>query len=129
MIPKYPFNAGAALARISIWTIVHHDWLAAQTRFYVWCACALILFLSIASVISLQTALYALLVCGLGLLMLLWSLINWRGSILLAIRDEKLKLTAHAAMLNLIHSRQTGRPVVTNRMNPRGRWVKKKSHS
>lgn len=32
---KYPFISGAPLARMSIWTIIHHDWLVAQIRFYI----------------------------------------------------------------------------------------------
>jgi uncharacterized membrane protein len=122
------FNSGEPLARISIWTIVHHRWLAAQIRFYVWLASATILLLSIASVIPLQTALYALLFSGLGILILLWLLIHWRKSILLAIRDEQLKQAAHAAMLTLIGSRQAGTAATDNPSGPRRRWVKKKSH-
>ena len=37
---KSPFDFTCSLARISIWTIVHHNWLAAQIRFYIWCASA-----------------------------------------------------------------------------------------
>ena len=121
-------NSGKPLARISIWTIVHHQWLAAQIRFYVWLASATILLLSIASVISLQTALYALLFSGLGTLILGWLLIHWRKSILLTIRDEKLKQAAHAAMLALIRSRQAGTTATDNPSAPRQRWFKKKSH-
>ena len=122
-------NSGEPLARISIWTIVHHHWLAAQIRFYVWLASATILLLSIASVIPLQTALYALLFSGLGTLILIWLLIHWRKSVLLAIRDEKLKQAAHAAMLALIRSREAGTTATDNPSGPQRRWVKKKSHS
>ena len=102
---KRPFKRHSPLARISIWTITHHDFLAAQIRIYVWCASATVLFLSITGLISLQLALHLLLFCGLGILILLWSLINWRRSILLGIQDDDLKLEAHAAMLSLIHAR------------------------
>lgn len=122
------FNFGPPLARIGIWTIVHHNWLAAQIRLYVWLASATVLMLSIASVITLQTALYVLLFGGLGSLFLVWLLIQWRRSILLAIRDEKLKQAALAAMLALICSRQAGVPATDNQALPYWCWVKKKNH-
>lgn len=113
------------LARISIWTIIHHHWLAAQIRFYIWCASASVLFLSIANILPLTIALMILLVCGTGMLILLWSLIFWRRSILLSIRDEKLKQRAHAAMLALIRSR----PSAAMKTGPSWRWRKNKYHS
>lgn len=128
MNSKQP-TPGASLARLSIWTLVHHDWLAAQIRFYVWSASATVLFFSIASIIPLQIALTILLFCGLGMLIVLWSLIQWRKSIILAIRDEELKRLAHAAMLALIHSRQIGGPTIVHRKGPIRRWVKKRYHS
>lgn len=93
------------LARISIWTIVHHDFLAGQIRIYVWTASATVLILSIFRIIPLQTALYILLFCVCAITILLWSLIHWRRSILLKIQDRTLKQRAHLAMLNLIHAR------------------------
>lgn len=105
MNPKDPFKQIYPLVRISIWTILHHDFLAAQIRIYVWAASAIVLFLSITSLIPLQLALHLLLFCGLGILILLWSMINWRRSILLDIQDDDLKREAHEAMLFLIHSR------------------------
>ena len=105
MSPKHPFKHHSSLVRICIWTIVHHDFLAAQIRIYIWAASATVLFMSITSLIPLQLALHLLLFCGLGILILLWSLINWRRSILLGIQDDELKLEAHGAMLTLIHAR------------------------
>ena len=102
---KSPFDFTCSLARISIWTIVHHNWLAAQIRFYIWCASATVLFLSLASLIPLPVALMILLVSGMGLLILLWTLIRWRRSILLSIRDQDLRQRAYAAMLALIRSK------------------------
>lgn len=126
MNPKHPFKRQSSLARISIWTIVHHDFLAAQIRIYVWAASATVLFLSLTGLIPLQLALHLLLFCGLGILILLWSLIYWRRSILLSIRDGDLKLEAHGAMLSLIHSRpcsfEEKKPVM-------GRTPRKKRHS
>ena len=46
MILKNPFNSHSLLARISIWTIVHHDFLAARIRIYVWTASALLTLLA-----------------------------------------------------------------------------------
>ncbi len=122
------FNSGNPLVRFSIWTIVHHHWLAAQLRLYVWLASATVLLLSIASVIPLQTALYALLFSGLGTLIVVWLLIHWRKSVLLSIQDERLKQAAHAAMLALIQSKKAGTSAANGDTGPRRAWVKKKSH-
>jgi hypothetical protein len=122
------FNSGKPLVRISIWTIVHHQWLAAQFRLYVWLASATLLLLSIASVIPLQTALYALLFSGLGTLIVVWLLIQWRKSVLLSIRDENLKQAAHAAMLALIRSKKAGTSAADGHTGPQRAWAKKKSH-
>ena len=121
---KPSFGISHPLARMSIWTIVHHQWLAGQIRFYIWCATATVLFLSIASIIPLTIALTILLFCGTGMLILLWSLIRWRRSILLSIRDEKLKQRAHAAMLALIRSK----PSAAIKTGPSWRWRNNKYH-
>jgi hypothetical protein len=126
MNPKHPFAIGRCLARISIWTIVHHDDLVVQTRLYVWAASAALLFLSLAGLIPLQIALYLLLFCGLGILILLWTLINWRRSILLGLQDDGLKREAHTAMLALIHSRPDS---IEKKKRILGRPLGKKSHS
>lgn len=126
---KQPFNPRSALARISIWTIINHDFLAGRVRTYIWSASATVLFLSFTGIIPLQIALYLLLFCGLGVMILLWSLIHWRKAILLDIRDEELKQTAHAVMLALIHARQAGQSAVEKQKGFNQRWSKKKSHS
>lgn len=117
------------LARISIWTIVNHNFLAARIRIYIWSASATVLFLSVASIIPLHIALYTLLFCGCAILILLWSLISWRKSILLDIRDQALRRTAHAAMLALIHAKQSDRPDMKKQTRFHRRWFNKKSHS
>ena len=94
---KKILNPRNYLARVSIWTIIHHHFLAGRIRTYVWTASAIVLFLPVAGIISLQVALNILLFCGLSMMILLWSLIRWRKAILLNIKDEELKLAAHAA--------------------------------
>ena len=126
---KQSFTPRSSLARISIWTIINHDFLAGRVRTYVWSASATVLFLSVTGIIPLQIALYLLLFCGLGVMILLWSLIHWRKAILLDIRDEELKQTAHAVMLALIHARQAGQSAVEKQKGFNQRWSKKKSHS
>jgi len=101
-----PAKPGNVLERISVWTLIHHDFLVIRIRIYMWSASFTILFFAVAGIIPLRTALYLLLFCGCGIMLLLWSLIQWRRSILLGIQDEKLRLTAHAAMLRLISARQ-----------------------
>ena len=116
------------LQRASIWTIVNHNFIAGQVRIYVWSASATVLFLSVASIIPLHTALYLLLFCGCGVIILLWSLISWRKAILLDIRNPELKKTAHAAMLALIHSKASPRNKSDRKTAPFHRWLGRKSH-
>jgi hypothetical protein len=116
------------LARASIWTIVNHDFLAGHIRNYIWGASATVFALCLAHIIPLHTALYILIFSGFGSMVLLWFLIQWRKAILLNIRDEELRRTAHAAMLALIHARQTGSPGVENPHRHHPHWFKKKSH-
>lgn len=123
-----PSRSRFILARISIWTIINHNFLAERIRTYIWAASATVLFLSIASIVSLQVALYILLFCGCGMLILLWSLIHWRKTILLDIQDAELKQTAHAAMLALIHARQASKRSLENHNRHHHRWLDKKSH-
>jgi hypothetical protein len=63
--------------------------------------------------------------CGLSIMILLWSLIILRKSILLAIRDESLRREAHRAMLTLIHSRPD---TIKNRNRSLGRRLDTRSH-
>jgi ABC-type bacteriocin/lantibiotic exporter with double-glycine peptidase domain len=124
-----PLTFRSILAQASIWTISNHNFLAGQIRIYVWTGSAIVLFLAVPGIIPLHIALYALLFCGLAMLILLWILIQWRKAILLDIQDDKLKQTAHAAMLALIHDRKTGKPAVENQKGLFQRGFKKKSHS
>ena len=124
-----PPKIQSLLARISIWTIVNHDFLAGRIRIYLWTASATLLFFSVASIIPIRIALYLLLFCGCALMILLWSLINWRKSILLSIRDQAMRQSAHAAMLTLIHARQADRSGMQRRERPLHRWLHKKSSS
>lgn len=110
-----PAKQGTFLARVSIWTLVHHDFLASRIRIYMWSASFTLLFFSVASIIPLQIALYLLLFCGCGIVILLWSLISWRKSILLGIQDPELRQIAHAAMLRLIYARRPIPPAGTSR--------------
>jgi len=123
-----PSKFRSVLAKASIWTIVNHNFLAGRVRIYVWSASATVLFLSIASIIPLQTALYLLLFCGSAIMILLWSLINWRKSILLHIQNPELKKTAYAAMLALIHSKASRHDNPKKKAVPLHRWIRKNSH-
>ena len=93
-------------ARLSIWSIRHHDALVAHLRYYVWFAAATVLLLSLASRISLTTALYAILFSSLGLVILIWLLLERRRTILLGIQDEELRREAEDAMRVFIYSRR-----------------------
>jgi hypothetical protein len=113
------------LAKASIWTITHHDFLAGHIRIYVWYASAVLLFLSVAGLVPLKAALTILLICGLSIMIILWTLIVWRKMILLSISDEALKREAHGAMLALIHSRPDA---IKKHKHWLGRHLGRKSH-
>jgi hypothetical protein len=112
-------------ARLSIWSIRHHDLLVAHLRFYVWSATATILLLSLGNAISLSTALYAILFSALGLIVLIWLLLERRRTILLHIENAALREEAQAAMLAFIHARRDricGKHMVCRtKAAPRGR--------
>jgi heme exporter protein D len=92
--------------RLSIWSIRHHDRLVAHLRIYVWSATATILLLSLANRISLTTALYAILLCSLSLVVLIWLLLERRRTILHGIQDAELRQEAESAMYTFIHARR-----------------------
>jgi hypothetical protein len=125
---KQAVTQNTTLARISILTIVHHDRLAAHTRIYVWFASATTLVLTIFGIISLETALYALLWGAVGTGALLGLLIAWRKAILLNIREDALRCAAHEAMLALIRSRKVRHPVPKRRKGHFRRWLEKFGH-
>jgi hypothetical protein len=91
---------------LSIWSIRHHDLLVAHLRVYAWSATATILLLSLANVVSLTTALYAILGASLSLVILIWLLLERRRTILLRIEDAELRQEAEAAMLAFIDARR-----------------------
>jgi hypothetical protein len=91
---------------LSIWSIRRHDLLVTHLRIYVWSAAATILLLALGNVISLSTALYAILFSVLGLIVLIWLLLERRRTILLRIENKDLRKEAHAAMLAFIDARR-----------------------
>ena len=93
-------------ARLSIWSIRRHNLLVAHLRIYVWSAATTILLLALGNVISLSTALYAILFSALGLMALIWLLLERRRTILLRIENKALRREAEAAMLAFIHARR-----------------------
>ena len=103
----HPKKAGQ-FARILIWTIYNQDLLAHHIRIYSWSAVAVILILTLSNAISLETALHALLICGLVLGLGLWIAIERRRSWLLNIQDPELKRKAHLAMLSYMARKTRG---------------------
>lgn len=123
-----PSKFKSVLARASIWTIVNHNFLAAQIRIYLWSASATVLFFAVAGIIPLHTALYLLLFCGSVIMILLWFLITWRKTILLDIQNPELRKSAHAAMLALIHCKTPRHNKMKRKTVPLYRWFSRKSH-
>jgi hypothetical protein len=112
-------------ARLSIWSIRQHNLLVIHLRIYVWSAAATILLLALGNVISLSTALYAILFIALGLMVLIWLLLERRRTILLRIEDATLRKEAEAAMLAFIDARRdriySGQLASRIKAAPRGR--------
>ncbi|MDJ0780522.1 MAG: hypothetical protein QNJ22_01055 [Desulfosarcinaceae bacterium] len=93
-------------ARLSIWSIRHHELIVAHLRIYVWSAAATILLLSLGNLISLTTALYAILFSVLALACIIWMLLERRRTILRRIDDPMLRQEAEAAMHAFLHARR-----------------------
>ncbi len=90
------------VTRILIWTIRHQDLLAYHIRMYTWCAVAIILLLTLTQRISINIALYAILVFGSTIAVGIWIAIERRRTWLLQVNDPKLKQEIHLVMLNYI---------------------------
>jgi ABC-type branched-subunit amino acid transport system permease subunit len=95
-----------SIAKVCIWTIRQHEYLVSQIRVYIWFASATVLLLSLAGIISLAMALFALLFGALAVAILLWLLNEVRRSFLLKLDDPVLKKKAHETMLTFIHARR-----------------------
>ncbi len=86
------------ITRLCIWSVRNQSWLAGQIRIYVLMASAIIAFLALARVITLQTAMLAS--CGIGLFSagMIWTLVHQRKSWLLNLREPELRAQAFEAM-------------------------------
>lgn len=89
--------------RLSIWSIRNQSWLAGQVRLYVFFGTALIAFLALAGVITLETAMLSACFGGLVIMGLIWTLIQQRKAILLNIAEPEEREQAHQAMLAYLH--------------------------
>lgn len=89
--------------RLSIWSIRNQSWLAGQVRLYVFFGTALIAFLALAGVISIETAMFSACCGGLVIMGLIWTLIQQRKAILLNIAEPEEREQAHQAMLAYLH--------------------------
>jgi len=85
--------------RLSIWSVRNQSWLAGQVRIYVFAGTALIAFLALARVISIETAMFSALCGGLVIAGLIWTLVQWRKAVLLNIEAPEVRQRAHQAML------------------------------
>ena len=117
-------------ARILIWTIHNQDLLAHHIRIYSWSSVAIILLLTLSNAISLETALHALLICGLVLGFGLWIVIERRRSWLLSIQDPEVKRKAYLAMLAYMARktrgpRQWAPPLASNLGKAKGKMEQK----
>lgn len=89
-------------AHLLIWTIREQNLIAYHVRIYVWSGVIILLLLTLSQKISLETALYALLVSGVIIGLGLWIAIERRRSWLLRINDPDLKQEAYDAMLTYL---------------------------
>lgn len=89
--------------RLSIWSIRHQSWLSGQVRMYIYVATALIAFLALAGVISIETAILSSVGIGLISMGLIWSLIQHRKAILLSLKEPQARDQAHQAMMEYLY--------------------------
>ena len=89
--------------RLSLWSIRNQSWLAGHIRIYIYTGTALIAFLALAEVITIETAMLSAFCAGLIIMGLIWTLIQHRKSILLNIDEPDLRREAHNTMLEYLH--------------------------
>ena len=88
--------------RLSIWSVRNQSLLAGQVRIYIFSGTALIAFLALAGVISIETAMFSALCGGLVIMGLIWTFIQQRRAILLNIEAPEVREQAHRAMLTYL---------------------------
>jgi hypothetical protein len=96
--PKFNFNQDP-WARAMILSIIYQDRIAHYVRMYVGFTVAIIAFMGIVDIISLESSLRAIVYFGLVLSGGLWFFIRKRRAWLLSIEDPELKRWAYASML------------------------------
>lgn len=89
--------------RLSIWSIRHQGWLCGQVRIFIYAATALIAFLALAGMISIETAIFSSVGIGLISMGLIWSLVQHRKAILLKLKEPEVRNQAHQAMLEYLY--------------------------
>lgn len=89
--------------RLSLWSIRNQTWLAGHIRIYIYTGTALIAFLALAEVITIETAMLSAFCGGLIIMGLIWTLIQQRKTILLNINEPELRRQAHDTMLAYLH--------------------------
>ena len=89
--------------RLSLWSIRNQSWLAGHVRIYIYAGTALIAFLALAGVITIETAMLSAFCGGLIIMGLIWTLIQQRKAILLNIHEPELRRQAHNTMLEYLH--------------------------
>lgn len=89
--------------KLCIWTIRNQSWLAGHVRIYIYAGTALIAFLSLADVISIETAMFSAFCGGVIAMGLIWTLVQQRKAMLLNIQEPEVRDRAHRAMLDYLH--------------------------
>ncbi len=85
--------------RLSLWSIRNQTWLAGQIRIYIYAGTVLIAFLSLAGVITIETAMLSAFCGGVIIMGLIWTLVQQRKAILLNINEPEMRRKAHNTML------------------------------
>ena len=88
--------------KLCIWTIRNQSWLAGHVRIYIYVGTALIAFLALAGVISIQTAMFSAFCGGVIAMGLIWTLIQQRKAMLLNIQEPEVRDLVHRAMLEYL---------------------------
>jgi hypothetical protein len=85
-----------------IWSIRNQSWLAGQVRIYIYGGTALLAFLALAGVISIETALLCAFCGGAVMLCLIWAFIQQRKAMLLRIDNPQIRSMALSAMVDYL---------------------------
>ncbi|MEJ2039418.1 MAG: hypothetical protein P8X55_10835 [Desulfosarcinaceae bacterium] len=92
-----------SIVKVCVWSVRNQAWLAGRIRIYIFGAACVVFLFAFAGILTPKTALLSVFFGGIGILVLIWGLVQQRKNLLLGIQDPKLRKEAHEAMMAYLH--------------------------